>query len=239
MKWARVDFVIGMAIVVATVLSLTLPAKGLLPDQYTALATGIQALVVVVALFVAVLTLRSESRNRRVDRVHELHRELTTGEVGEARARLGAFLRSNGTQSDPVRITTLDELRKGPLNSYPSNQEEQFAKPRRDATLILRFFERARIAQTGQTVDDTMFAALIGHYAGWWALAIPDSGTTSRRPLTALADWANEYAAKHPKADGLTQWATSRKRDFPSKFALQVPVPAPPPPVQQLPPPTP
>lgn len=210
------DFVVGGLVILIVVLVLALSAPWLDPNQYSALASAIQTMVVVLALFVAVQTLRWDSSNKRIDRVHELHRELTTGEVGAARARLGAFLRANGTERDPVRITSLGEMREGTYSTYTN--EEASAKPRRDATLILRFFERARIAQAGNAVDDALFAALIGRHAAWWDCAIAGAEATSRRPLGALADWANEYAERHPEVSGLDDWGTSRQKDFPSLF---------------------
>lgn len=214
MRWARTGLIVGV-VVLAVLVTLIVAAPFLQADQYSALASGIQTLVVVVALFVAVQTLRWDSSNKRIDRVHDLHRELTTGEVGAARARLGAFLRNAGGTDGPVRITTLTELREGSLSSYPEGGGVD-AAPRRDATLILRFFERARIAQVGHAVDDEVFAALIGRHAAWWDCAIARSDSISRRPLRALAEWANSYTKRHPDVPGLEDWGVSRRKDFPS-----------------------
>lgn len=223
----------GAAVVVALICALIIIAQHTTPPLFQATAAGLSAAFVCSALVVAVLTLLSNRRDRQTDRVHSLHQELTAGDIGEVRVRLGNFLRRasgptghardvpwrNG--GDPVRVVAPDDLLDGPLSHYSPESENSLATPRRDLTLLLRFFERARIAQTAGAVDDAAFCVLIGRHATWWDLAIVDDGGTSRVPLAELARWANDYAEAHPQKDGMSNWSSSRQRDFPSKFGNQ------------------
>ena len=199
---------------------------------YSAFAAGIQAAVVIPALAVAALTWLRDSHDRRVDRVYALHQELTTGEVGEARPRLGHFLRSEGIKTlvsvddswlnaptDPVRRVSSGQLRRE-LAHYPVGTAEQDTWPRRDLTMVLRFFERANAARQGNAVDEVTFCALIGRHAVWWDIAIAYTDTTARRPLRELADWANSFEEHRRswKLPGLENWGTSREKDFPSLY---------------------
>lgn len=233
MKLKRVvSYFVGIAVVLGTWTTLMIVA---LRTQRTdtaywgAVVGGIQAAVVVMVLVIGLWTLRRDSRDRRVDRVYALHKELTVGEVGASRARLGSYLRKgNPTHrendaADLVARVTLSDLRDCVYARQPpeadKNVEEPFAQPRRDATMVLRFFERAWAARTGDSLDDAMFCALIGRHATWWDDAISSlKVTTGRRPLLTLAAWANDYQAKHPKSPGLENWRNTREEDFPSLY---------------------
>jgi hypothetical protein len=152
--------------------------------EYTAWAAGVQAVVVLFALGVALVTYLGDSRDRRVDRVFALHQELTTGEVGESRRRLGAFLRERGTPTNPVYSVSIQELRLDKASFQYANPNGR--TPGADASVLLRFFERSRTAQATGSLDDRMFAALVGRHATWWELG--------KFPREALATKESAFA---------------------------------------------
>ena len=61
-------------------------------DQYQALASGVQAVGVLVALALGVSTLQADSKDRRVDRVIAYHSQISGGELQLARQRLIEYL---------------------------------------------------------------------------------------------------------------------------------------------------
>jgi hypothetical protein len=212
--------------VLLLVLLLAVPAPWLAPDRYQAYTSGVQAVGVLATLLIAMVTLRGDSRDRRVDRVLALHYELTSGETGIARRRLGAHFRRNGTKPWVLQ-TTIDQLAdsKSRLSKYqdasikhrwvsrqPASPQQT---PRDDAGLLLRFFERAWLAQTTGSLDDSMCASLIGRHAGWWDRALLPSPGPPRAALAELAAWANKFAESHASESQFADWGKSRQKDFP------------------------
>ncbi|MGW4944495.1 hypothetical protein ACWEOZ_23220 [Actinoplanes sp. NPDC004185] len=171
---------------------------------YGALTDGIQALGVVAALTAAAATLRSDSRNRTLDRALGLHQELMSGEVGAARVRLVRHLRGHGRDSETP--TKLAELRKGELATYSHalmELDEDSVKTHRpdlDLNILLRYFERADSAREAKAVFPPVFANLVGDHAAWWSRALTDDGSNASFPhLMGLAEWRKTYAADQAK----------------------------------------
>lgn len=189
-------------------------ASFLTSAQYSAVASAIQAAAVVPAIAIAASALLRDSHDRRVDRVLDFHRELTSGEVLQARDRLGAHLRKHGVDGR-VRPTSRDELRDDlKLSRYSTDHSN---KPRSDVNVILRFFERVNAARIAATVDYPLLAELIGRHAAWWNLAIKDPGDDEvpRAPLRELATWADEFVlANQDRYSYLRNWGSNRQREF-------------------------
>jgi hypothetical protein len=202
-----IGLVIGWLVVVF------LPLMWLHAHGYDEYATGLQAFGLVLALGLGVWTIDSGTRSQAVDRSLALHAELTTGETDRARRRLARHLRDHAVAPLRVRSATVTELRDDPsLNEYAT---EQYASPAEDAVLVLRFFERVRLAQVSGSLDDPMTAELIGRHAAWWNLALISEDHTSRRALGAFADWANQFAKAHAgRYPYLAKWGTTRLQDF-------------------------
>ena len=193
--------------------TLIFPAFYLTTGQYAALAGGVQAFGVVVALGLASYTLRSDSKDRRVDRTLAFHADLVSGEIHAARVRLVEHLRRNG-QNHRVRPTTIDELRNHPRFSAYENDSAHL--PAQDANILLRHFERANVARIAGAVHAPLFHELIGRHAVWWVLAIQTdiSAHPLQKQLVELANWAEDYARSHPELDYLSPWGGSRRREF-------------------------
>jgi cytochrome c-type biogenesis protein CcmH/NrfG len=66
-------------------------------SQYSAVASGVQAIAVIPAITIAALALTRDNRGKRVDRVLDFHREFNSGEIQKAAVRLTAHLREHGT----------------------------------------------------------------------------------------------------------------------------------------------
>lgn len=162
------------------------------------------------ALAIALLAQWGESADRKVDRVMDFHRELTSGPTGEARTRLGWLYR--------------EERKKGQLPTYTRRRlrnksytiaSPQGDSPRTDADRLLRFFERANAARVRGSLDEPTAALLLGMHATWWNKAIGDDETDpTRLPLRSLADWSAEYVSNHPHYPGFENWIVRTRQDF-------------------------
>lgn len=211
-------YVLGCVIGVLILIALLISASLLNANQYGALASTIQAVAVVPAIAIAALALTRDSRDKRVDRVLDLHKELHSSDMEGATDRLSAHLRKHGI-AGKARPTSREELRGDPVLSKYSS-DSQF-KPGADIALILRFFERADVARVSNTVEPQLLVELIGRSATWWNLAI--TGIKDEMPLShlnELADWADHFALKHPNEyPYLRNWGRNRNREF-GQFAV-------------------
>jgi hypothetical protein len=182
------------------------------PERYASLTAGAQALGVVIALALAAFTLRSDSRDRRVDRVLALHNEFMTGGVWGARYRLAHHLHS---LEGPRTSTVTREAVFGdpPRLRYASDSE---AILKIDVDLLLRFFERANAARLTGALHGDLLADLIGKHAMWWDSAFaPDDEWMLRTPLQDLSSWCRGYVeSRIPTQPGLRDWLRPLQRDF-------------------------
>jgi hypothetical protein len=196
-----------------TAVLLVVPIWFLNADQYQALATGVQALGVTVALVVGAGTLLSDNRDRKVDRVLALHAELTTGEVQAARVRL--ILRLQGARREGrVEPVSLARLRTD--EAFAAYPDPAHGRPLRDANAVLRHFDRINAARVAGIVEPQLLHELIGVHALWWDRAISrDEGEMLRRGLAELADWVERHSrTKARGAHYLEHWARYLGRDF-------------------------
>lgn len=186
----------GAGIGLIAALPLVIAAPLWTPERYTALASAIQTVAVVIALFVAIRTYQSDSGDRRVDRVLALHAEYFDAEFQAARRSL------------------VSRLREGQL-PYENLTQKQLSDSEYLARIqVLRFFQRVEAAMGSASLDERLAAGLLGSHAAWWDLALEMDDRASRRPLHRLADWANDYAAAHPTDDLFQNWGRTRKAEF-------------------------
>jgi hypothetical protein len=218
MQWRSRYTAAALFGVIAWTLLVALPGAWWTADRYSAWATGLSTIAVVVALALAIFTLKTDVKDRQVDRTLSLHAELTSGEINDARLRLVAHLRKHGSINSaghhlPRRVS-LEELRIGSgIGTYGSNDQHS---PKEDLSKILRFFERARLVRDAGSADDPLFVELIGRHACWWnCILVRDSGRGSRRTLMQLGLWCDAFADKHrrhyPYLEG---WGEARINDF-------------------------
>lgn len=195
---------------VITVAGLLAPL-GASPEVYGAVTGAIQAFSVTMALVIALLAQWGDSADRKVDRVLDLHRELTSGPTGEARTSLGWFYRHARTAGG-LPTYTRAELK---ARSYEARRQDRVT-PRMDADRILRFFERAEAARSRGSLDEPTAALLLGRHATWWDSAIRDDGETdpTRAPLRSMAAWAAQYVSEHPNHRGFKDWNVRTEQDF-------------------------
>ena len=138
------------------------------PDRAAALAGGVQAIGVVAGLVFAAVTLRRDSKAKRVDRVLELHAALVgDGPVQQARVRLVDHLRWLGG-GQGVRRVTRHDLEANRKLRYRSDR----TGARRDINCVLRHLERCEGARRGGSLDDALFHELVGLHALWWQAAL-------------------------------------------------------------------
>jgi hypothetical protein len=193
------------------------PIRWLSPEEQSAWAATLQTIGLLGTLLFAAETLYSDQRDRRVDRVLAFHEELTAGPTGEARARLARFLREQGEPDGAVLQVSRQQLIDDPkVQKYSANSDAGASTPHVDLTLILRLFERVRIAHAAESLDEHLLASLIGRHAGWWDLAIAeDDQDTLRIPLKKLGAWSNTYRDAHKDQPGFENWGQSRNEAFP------------------------
>jgi hypothetical protein len=223
---------LGVLAFVGVTILFVVSAPRLSHEEFAAGAGGLQALFLVPALTVAVLTLLADSRDRRVDRVVTLHTELTSGELDAARRRLVKHLRDHRTPP----IASRDELKMDhTLSRYSDGQPSQGSvrryllrwarrgdvaqqpnRPLDDTNRLLRYFGRAEAMRVAGSLHEPLLVQLIGRHAPWINLAIePEANNTMRKSLSNFSDWANDYAEinKH-KHDFLADWGSNRMKDF-------------------------
>jgi hypothetical protein len=187
------------------------------PDQYQALSGGIQALGVVLALTIAVMTLLSDSRDRRIDRVLQLHEMMTTRDAEAMRDRLYKHLLSRDQAEPPVRAVSLDELKPGGTLDHYANDPDH--SPYQDVRQLLRLFERANATRAGGAIEEPLFHELIARHATWWAVAVgskPRAAPYVLNPLLDLARWADDYqlTKNDPAKYYMRTWGESRMQSF-------------------------
>jgi hypothetical protein len=221
---SRYSFAVVLGVIAWTLL-VALPGAWWPPDKFSAWATGLSAIAVVLALALAVATLRTDVKGRQVDRTLSLHSELTSGEVNDARLRLVDHLRKHGPTGPSgrrlPRRTTADELRSGHgLGTYGPNSKDN---PKDDLSKILRFFERARLVRDAGSADDPLFVELIGRHASWWnCVLVRDGSRPPRRALMQLGLWCDAFADKHRRDyPYLAEWGKTRTDDFGSTAPWQ------------------
>jgi hypothetical protein len=168
-------------------------------------------------------TFETDVYDRRVDRIYDLHRELTTGEVDSARRRLTSHINNlsreeiteNGSTRQYVRRVSPKDLREGPYSTYPFEPDKNVLNPRRDLGVLLRFFQRARIQQEAGSVDDAVFVELIGRHAAWFNCAVKVDASRTRLNLMEIGTWVDQRAAElAPIHSYLRDWGNSRRKDF-------------------------
>jgi hypothetical protein len=132
-------------LLLATVLGIA--ALFLNSGQYQAFTGGVQALGVVAALVIAVATIASDRTDRQVDRVLQLQEELLGSDLYGVRTRLVRHLREHALEGKTRRVS-LSELTGDPQLSKYDDADSAF-DPRRDASRLLRYFEKANAARRG------------------------------------------------------------------------------------------
>jgi len=207
----RSNLYVALAILLV---ALVVPLPFLSPGRYSAYATGLQALGVLIAVVLAVVTIDTDRHDKQVDRVLALHHELVTGEIEGCRVRLIDHLRKRGGGSHVLPVTR-EGLQKDPrLSSYDGSTRYT---PFHDANTVLRFFERANAAVKAGTVNQPLFHELIIRHALWWSEALLASSTpwVGISALDELTAWARSYQDVHGASlDYLSAWHENREHDF-------------------------
>jgi hypothetical protein len=224
-KPGSVHVAAGVFAVIAWGVLVALPAVWWIPEKYSAWASGLSTFAVVLALALGDVTLRTDVRDRQVDRTLSLHTELTSGEINDARLRLVDHLRDHGSTNSsgyrmPRRASVQELHAVSGMGTYGHAAE---SNPKDDLSMILRFFERARLVREAGSADNPLFVELIGRHACWWNCAlVRDSSRGSRRTLMQLGLWCDAFADKHQRRYAfLAGWGNARTLDFGSRTPWQ------------------
>jgi hypothetical protein len=176
---------IGIAVVIALASSIAstiyLANSVSRSDRWSAIgaiATAGQTLLVGGALVFARRQLIDSRTGQAIERVLDLHDQLTTGEVGAARHRLGTALWTDTSRfptPDDVRrcgrVWVTDRRNRQPYESTETESTERIT-PGQDIYRILWCFQRAGETYNSDLVDKALFIKLIGHHVMWWDTAI-------------------------------------------------------------------
>ena len=216
-RWVEESpFRAGLGLFALLAVALILAAPQFEPEQYQGFTGALQAAGLVVALFLAYSTFLGDSRDRRVDRVLALHAELTSGDIQTARVSLVNFLRDQSSD-DRVARMNLTELRASEaLGAYVGAT----GSPRKDANLILRFFERADAARRAGSLFDPLAHELLGRHSTWLRLALCRGGEPLCDALVSFADWADDYTKTEAfrRSRYADRWGTSTRHDFGASY---------------------
>jgi hypothetical protein len=142
----------------------------------------VAALAAIAAVAVAIVEIRSGIKATKVERVIDLHRDLTTGEVGAARDRFTTLMWKHGERlagRNRCHAPTWGELLpdvlgggdRGLLGEYRSEDKipgADGAEPMRDLYSVLWCLERIEAGRAGRALDLRMMKELIASHAVWW-----------------------------------------------------------------------
>jgi hypothetical protein len=173
-------------------------------------------LATVVGVFIALANLRSNQKEIRVQRVIDLHRDLTTGEVGAARDRFTALMWRHGeglTGVNQCHAPTWFEILpnvleagdRGLLGRYPRGEEipgAEGSEPLRDLYAVLWCFERIEAGRSGGALDPEMLQRLIAPHTIWWDVMTRNMAVTDTWHLKDLRALAESL-----RVPGLVTWA--------------------------------
>jgi hypothetical protein len=187
----------------------------------TLITALVGVLVTAAAVGVALWQLRAGLAATRVQRVIDLHRDLTTGEVGAARDRFTTLMWKHGNAVARDRATChapmWDEVHPGTgeagdaggqLGHYDERViSAEHAEPMRDLYTVLWCFERVETGRAGGALDDEMLRDLIGHHAVWWARMLHRLTSDNTVHIGALRSLAAAVETAKSR-----EWAL---RDFP------------------------
>lgn len=185
-------------------------------------------------VLVGLLQLRAGQKALKVQRVIDLHRDLTAGEVGGARSRFTTLMWKYGErqagqnschapnwreirpvvlgESETSRASRAPEAgAQGPglLSVYPVKdriQGAEGAEPMRDLYAVLWCFERIEAGRDGGALDEEMLKMLIAPHAVWWNEVTAHLTEDDTRHLGSLRN-----LSKHVATGELRSWA---QRDF-------------------------
>ena len=172
-----------------------------------------------VAVLAAAFEVRAAATATQVQRVIDLHRDLTAGEVGAARLRLGAEMWRRGeglTGNQECRAPSFEDF-------YPSGKawgEYDFLGlppdggaplPTADLYLVLWCFQRVEAGLRGHVLHEGMADRLFAAHAAWW-----DELTRNLSEDEILHLRSLRYLANRMCTPELREWAA---RDFPPRRA--------------------
>lgn len=158
-----------------------------------------------IGLGVGLYQLWSGLKATRVQRSIDLHRDLTTGEIGRAADRLSTMLWKEGERRfgrnrcyAPQWHELLTAVRggadAGELGTYLESDrlvDAATAEPLRDLYAILWCFERIEAGRAANALDRKMTKVLVGPHAAWWSVAlrhVSESDTSHIASLNAFVD---------------------------------------------------
>ncbi|MBK5222012.1 MAG: hypothetical protein JJE52_03870 [Acidimicrobiia bacterium] len=164
-----------------------------------------------------------------MQRVIDLHRDLTSGEVGAARSRFTALMWKAGEKAEGENLChrfTWSEIRspvltdkhvveRGVLGTYdrlPGIPDGEHAEPMRDLYSVLWCFERIEAGRLGHALDSEMLGQLVAHHAVWWNELTGNLGADNDLPTIHLGSLRS--LAKALRTPKLEDWA---RDDFGSR----------------------
>lgn len=140
----------------------------------------------IVLFLIAYRQLKSGVRVSRQQAVLDAHRQWTSGEIGDSRRRLAAYLYEK-RPARKGRCGTWDPALDGGSRYKISVRTP--ATPRDDAFVVMRFFARLHAGYFSRAFDRQMVASLFGYHVLWWSEVFhytTSSSMSDRDQLEAL-----------------------------------------------------
>lgn len=177
---------------------------------------------VAVAVVVAGFEIRAVGMATKVQRAIDVHRDLTAGDVGAARLRLGAEMWRKGEAMSRRHLCYAPAYKEiyapeSGFGRYESADETELGDPRpgSDLYLLVWCFQRVEAGLRGHAFDEQMIQRLVAPHAIWWNELTRNISEDEVLHLRSL-----RYLASRLSTPELERWA---KRDFIDRSALDTP----------------
>ena len=199
-----------------------------------AIAASIAAGAAVYGLRYARGLIETGVSDHQVDRVLDLHKELTTGEVAEARNRFDELFYRAGEEAFGPRMCwrpdweslippnpAVEEeaaLRRF-LGAYPADMTSGLGhRPIHDLRKILWCFDRINEARKREaSLDEGLLVSLLGHPVVWWSILCSRLETKRGAHVQALMDLAEWMEDKGWRSDPRNAFRKTPEESFPCK----------------------
>ena len=179
--------------------------------------------------------------DHQVDRVLDLHKELTTGEMAEARNRFNELLYRAGEEAFGPRMCWRPDweslIPPNPaveenvalgrfLGAYPEDMVSGLGhRPIHDLRMILWCFDRINEARKREaSLDEDLLVSLLGHPVVWWSILCSRLETKSGAHVKSLMELAEWMEDKGWRNDPRNAFRKTPEESFPCRED-EVPVP--------------
>ena len=171
-------------------------------------------------------------KDRQVDRALALHKEITTGEIAEARNRFNELMYRAGEEAfgprmcwrpnwesliPPNPAVAQDLSSRRFLGAYPKDMVSgEGHRPIHDLRLVLWSYDRVNEARKREaSLDEDLLVSLLGHQVVFWSIQCGRLDTKSGAHVQALMELASWMEAKEWRKDPRNAYRKIPEESFP------------------------